>query len=148
MACTVDNRLSPETDSPAVKSNTTTTLPPENTSTPVVTEASEKVPLDRQFFKEMEKEQYIAYIEEVERAQADSEVWVNEPFPVVENFMQWPAGEPDCRQEHIIKVSESSTKAEYVIENYECPDDSVRDMAYYVELTNKESLLGQFPGSV
>lgn len=122
-----------------VKSNATITLSPGNTSMVVITEASEKVPPDRQLFKEMENGQYVAFIEEVEKAQADSETWVSEPFLVAENFMQWPAGEPGCREEHIIKVSESSIKAEYVIENYECPDDSVRDMAYYVELTNKES---------
>ena len=104
-----------------------------------VTQAPDGIPTSRQHFKEIDKNQFIAFIDEIESARVDSETWVNVPSMVVENFMQWPAGEPGCRQERITEVSESSTKAEYIIENYDCPDDSVRDIAYYVELTNKES---------
>ena len=139
MGCTVDARLTSQTDSPEVEFSATAALTRASTSTTINTETSNKVSSSPQLFKEIDKNLYIAFIDEIDKAWVDSETWMSDPSLVVENFMQWPAGEPGCRQERITEVSRSEVKAEYVIENFECPDDSVRDMAYYVELTDKGS---------
>ena len=86
----------------------------------------------------LKPEAHLDFNEETDRASQESETWVEEPLAVAEHYMNWPPGEPRCQQMEIIESTLNDAAADIFMETYHCPDDAVRDIAYYLQLEKME----------